>query len=197
MLRWLTHILDIKNLLGMQRIPLPMPIYPPDEFVMRALNDDVLDFTPNFTGTLTVRVGEDEDTYPVGYSGAEISVGPISAGTDVILTGNITSVSLLHGANVQLLSINDTVDFVSLADNITVLDLRNGSNVLMYDLSISNVNVRELYANARTIVLKSLSTNVINGSTVADGIVWVDRNEPDIAQVITAAENKGWTVYEL
>ena len=179
----------------MQRIPVPMPIYPPDEFVMRALNDGGLYFTPNFNGTLTVRFGESEDTYPAAYSGTEIGVDPISADTDVILTGNITSVSFHHAANVQLLSINEDTLFVSLADNITVLDLRNGTNVSSSDLSICNV--RELYANASNPAMTSLSVNVINSSSVVDGIVWVDRDDLNVAQVITAAENKGWTVYEL
>ena len=194
-IRFIKNILDIKNILGMQRVPVPMPAYAANEYVMRTARTDNIDYTPTFTGTLTVSIPGDSDTYPSSYSGTELSIFDLSENTDVVLTGHVLVVTFHSGANVKMLAINDTITSLYLADNVETLDLRNASSISSYNVTGDNVSV--LYAKADSTINRNISVAVINNSSISHGVVWVDRTQTYAAAVVAAAELRGWTVYDL
>lgn len=202
MIRFIKKILDIKNILGMQRtpIPTPLPAYPANQFVMRS---DVLinDVTPTFTGSqmwLTVTEYGNTHTYyfPQVASGNVLQVAT-DIGTDAIFEqGNITDMDL-SAADVNFVAVNDTVQNITINNNLRTLDLRNAAVLTSVAAYPSfPYGVRELYARATDIIRREISKSFINNSPDG-GVLWIDRTQTYAADVIAAAEAHNWTIYDL
>ena len=173
-----------------------MPAFPAYQVVMRTMTTGTLDYTPTFTGVLTVSANGYTETYGSAYSGTELSMLDLPAGTDVILTGNITMVTFHPDANVSMLAMSNKIRTISgLSGNISILDLRNLADapILLYG---ETNNIRELYATSLG-SLYLVNVDMIDHSTVTDGVLWIDRTQAHAADVIAEAEAKGWRVYDL
>ena len=175
----------------MQRIT-PMPQYPANELILRAAADGNVAFTPTFTNTLTLKYGLTTDNYPQTLSDTEISATGVSAGDDVIVTGNVSFLRLPDGANVSVLVLSDTITEYYLMQNIEVVDLRNAKSYISVWLYYDNV--REIYAIANTTAQKHNSIAIINQSTVTNGTLWINASQLYAADVMAAAMAKGWSV---
>lgn len=203
MIRFLTHILDIKNLLGMQRtpIPTPLPVYPANQFVMRSdtINTDV---TPVFTGSsinLTVTESGVTHTYnfPSIASGTQIHI-TADPGTDIIWEGALQRIAFNNvPSGISFVALNDTMDqLYDIDDETRTLDLRNGAAFTIFFERTSVLGITELYARADTSQIKNVSVVAINASPDG-GVLWIDRTQPYAADVIAAAEAHNWTIYDL
>lgn len=191
MIRFITHILDVLNVLGMQRV-VPMPTHPANELVMRAAADGNVDYTATFTGNLIVQANGETDTYPDTYSGIQIGVAGVAANTDIVLTGNITKIFFLGMANISMLVVNNTTTNFAVSQNMKILDLRNAN--LISGFVINSDNLSQVYAIANTIAQKNISVDMITNSSVSNGILWIDGSQTYAADVIAAAQAKGWMV---
>ena len=191
MTRFVKDILDVKNVLGAQRVQ-PIPSFDPSLIVLRAAINDNVDYTPTFIGTLTVQAKGETATYPDSYSGVQIGVLDMIANEDVLLSGNISNIFLLNSANVSLLAINNTATFFAITRNIKTLDLRNATSITGFVIREDNLN--QIYAIANNITQKNISCDMINSSGSIGGILWIDNSQTYADDVIEAARLKGWTV---
>lgn len=201
MIRFIKNILDIKNLLGMQRVvpPTPPEPYPANEIVLRT-NGNTVTFTPVFTGSITVRYTYNgtntEVTYGNVWSGQQMS-SYSDYGTDFIIIGNVTQIEV--GADVEFLSYGNTIDYLYLyvvdSPNLRILDLRNLVSISSYAISYA-CNINTIYANATTSEIKDFTVSAINGSPDG-GVLWIDRTQTYAADVIAAAQAHNWTIYDL
>ena len=192
MSRFVKNILDVKNVLGMERALAP---YPANELVMRAAANGNVDYTATFTGDLTVQANSETDTYPDTYSGVQIGVTDVVANTDIVLTGNITKIFFVGSANISMLVVNNTTTYFAVSQNMKILDLRNADLISGYVINTDNLS--QVYAIANTIAQKNISVTMITNSSISNGTLWIDNMQTYAADVITAAIAKGWNVYYL
>ena len=195
MIRFLTHILDIKNLLGMQRVVPPTP-YPANEIVLRT-NGNTVTFTPVFTGSITVRYRYNgtntEVTYGNVWSGQQMS-SYSDYGTDFIIIGNVTQIEINSG-DVEFVAINNTVGSIDDLDaQVRTLDLRNATG--LSGMSMHAFGITELYALATTVNNSNLSAMIIYNSPDG-GTLWIDQTQAYAATVVSMAEAHNWTIYDL
>ena len=197
MIRYIKDILDIKNILGAQR-PQPLPAYPADQVVIRAHTTTTIQYKPIYTGDLRVLYtygGVDrEDIVPDTLSGV-MAACACDPGTDVVLIGNVTQVTDFN-AYVDFYAASNTITYIRVYDHIKTLDLRNADLLGSWGFSPSCA-VETLYAIATTSWLSGISQSIISSSSVADGVLWIDRTQPYADSVITTARAKGWKVYYL
>ena len=196
MIRFIKNILDIKNLLGMQRPiqPIPDPAYPANEMVLRT-NGNTVTFTPIFTGTIYYRYTYNGTTsvspYTDDYSGMAFS-NYCDNGTDVVITGNVTQIDVDN--DIEFVALNNTVANLSIFSSVKTLDLRNADSLL--GIGYMPFGVETLYVKATILNLQGLARTVINFSPNG-GTLWINPNDTYAADVIAAAEAKGWTIYNL
>ena len=200
MIRFIKDILDIKNLLGMQRVPpvpIPVPQFPSDEIVFRAISNvnPSFDFTAYYTGYMSIRVeiGGGQWTTYYNNSGTSVNVNGFNAGSDVIVKGNITRLTQIQDAS--FVAISDTLPDFDFNSTIETLDLRNAVGLINGYYPLGNNSLKELYANGNRLL--GFQIGIIQSSGVNDGILWIDPNGTYASQIIAAAEAKGWSVYEL
>ena len=195
MVRFITDILDVKNLLGMQRI-IPEPAYPVNETVMR------------FSGTtynFNVVAGSSFDITRI-YNGHPVTLhytnpgnytGNMDEGTDIIVTG---ATDIEPGSGCNFVAFGNDLTAIRISSVWGVLfemDLRNAGDVHSFYTYSLNV-VYTIYANAQYADLANFTQSVIEHSTMTtNGVLWIDPTEAYAASVITAAQTKGWTVYNL
>ena len=202
MIRFLTHILDIKNLLGMQRTPTPTPLpaYPANQFVMRSIVANNT-FTPVFTGDLLVTTTHGGITSTISIPDTSSGTYVIIAtdpGTDIILEGALQRIAFNNvPSGISFVALNDTMDqLYDIDDETRTLDLRNGAAFTIFFERTSVLGITELYARADTSQIKNVSVVAINASPDG-GVLWIDRTQPYAADVIAAAEAHNWTIYDL
>lgn len=191
----LKHILDPKNVLMSDRTPTPDPQYPTDQTIFRPVEESFghLSFIAYYTGDLTVTYDGNTYTFDSSQSGHMNIISGIPAGDVAIFTGAISQfVATQMG---DYVSVGDTLTNVSLG-SIRIIDLRNANNNLIGHVS-THVPTHTLYAKATSVSLKDLCLDILTESTVSDGILWINPNDTYAADVIAAAQAKGWSVYEL
>lgn len=199
MIRFIKNILDIKNLLGMQRRiqPVPDPAYPANELVLRT-SGSYLTFAPVFFGTIDIQStygGVTNTTqYTDSLSGTTFGIFA-DPDTDVIITGNVTDITTDNTAS--FMAVNNTQNGYVLTNGITKLDLRNADDSNFWDGStVGTISVETLYAKATTPVLYTACRQVINNSPTG-GVLWIDQTDAYWVGVVNAAQAQGWTIYNL
>lgn len=198
-IRFIKNILDIKNILGMQRAPVPDPVHPANQVVIRNAVAGDMKFVPYFTGTITVyRPGFAPMDVPDTQSGIPVYELDLQADTDIVLTGNIDYIEFESDANVRMFALNNTIHQlrIPMPESLEVLDLRNAENSMAV-YAFDTYYGREVYVNSENIESAGLGKYVIEHNTINDGILWIDRTGAYAEETIAMAEAKGWTVYDL
>lgn len=176
----------------------PMPLYPAEELVMRSVAG-TLDFKPSFTGTIDVYYTLNGADMHASYSTSGINVSLIlDPNTDVRVIGTVTSVILTN--NLSLLAISNTVTYLTMMyDSFSrgTIDFRNAISLNGFTILGSPVDIAEVYVSANDNFITNSIANLISQSIYSDGALWINRNDTYAATVISAAEAKGWTVYDL
>lgn len=205
MIRWIKNILDIKNLLGMVRNVPPDPQYDPNNIVIRtALNKTWLYL--KYTGTVSVGY-----TYG-GQSGFTEIFGPEFSetfktvdndqGTDAIITGYITEITIRGTYKYEFLAIGNTVTHLKFygggsSADLHTLDFRNATNLASIGYSSNSIpNISRIYTladNAAELAIEDFITN----SNITDGELWINPNGTYASTIIAAAQTKGWSIYNL
>lgn len=193
MLRWLTNILDIKNLLGVQRVT-PDPAYPANETVMR-FNGTTYAFNTSGDFDIITTVGGVQVT--THHSSVGIFSGTMDEGTDVIVRGSITDLDA--GVNCNFIAFANYLTAIRVATShhtLKTIDLRNAGDVHNF-YRYTPPSIPTIYANAQYSDLANFAQGLIDDSTVTDGTLWIDPAQQYASYVITAAQAKGWSVYYL
>ena len=193
MIRFITDILDVKNLLGMQRTPIPMPEYPANETVLR-FPGNTAEFIL-YGGSYTVSYTYNGTIYTNNYTGSNTFNLSTDVGTDIIIIG-ATDVNVAIGS-CTFAVLGSSVTYY--ADNGTVqtIDIRNVGIFVIGGGVITGSGIKTLYVHATTTNRQSASNTFINRSVNTNGVLWIDPTEAYAASVITTAQTKGWTVYDL
>lgn len=198
MIRYIKDILDIKNVLGMQR-PQPLPAYPAGQTVFRNNNGLSVSIVPIYTGTITFQysVGgvTQTITHPVSHSGLSIVLLTPDQGTDIVITGDLQQLTF-NSNNVDFIAVGNTLGDLNIRNNIKILDLRNADALTSYGV-VPYSSVDTLYAIATTSATSAISSGVISSSTVTDGVLWIKSSETYAQDVIAVAKAHGWKVYYL
>ena len=208
MIRFITNILDIKNILGMQRALPPAPPAPtPDPELVANINAiRTQDGNPKicmaFSGNITIQgIYQGSSftiTLPDGWSGAEIPNIYADPETDVTAQGAITDVIIYNYYGYNYVAISDTVTAVifadSLADALYTLDLRNAASLSSLPSS-GALFINRIYALATNENVANSIASLISNSTIANGEVWINNEDAYAAEIVAAAAAKGWTVY--
>lgn len=190
-MRYPTHILDIKNLLGMQRTPVfPDPLQDPDVLVlMYTISGGYLDI--QYAGAdinVTETVGGTEST--AVYTGSYIYLyGDADTYTKVF--PDVTRVNGISD-EVKYMAINSTITATLLPADLEILDLRNASALTNVMLGYPS-NLNRLYANCTNAALYAISKNAITNSG-ATGTVYIKRGETYTDALATDAINQSWEV---
>jgi hypothetical protein len=190
MIRFIKNILDVKNILGMQRA---LPTYPANELILRAATYGGIVFVPTYNGDLTVQVAGNTYTYSNSYSGSHIGVTGVTANTDVRLTGDIHAIGT-DTADINFLAISNGVQGLEIDSGIKVIDLRNANDIRYNQFFWSGDDVDTLYAIANNNNQGRVSKAIIQHSTVADGTLWINAAQAYAQDVIAAAKSKGWRI---
>ena len=202
MIRFVKNILDVKNVLGMDRQPIPDPQYPANMTAIRSV--------ANSTFLMLTLTGDVKVTYI--HNGSEIIVYLLRTlwsgvayrvtadpETDITIEGNVTGITINGTYKYSFISIGNTIQSivgVNTSQHLTTLDFRN-STALGGFAAIATAHVKTVYANASTPLLANIMTSVINGSLESDCKLYIDLNDAYAASVIATAESRGWTIYNL
>ena len=201
MIRFITHILDIKNLLGMQRNTPPMPIV----CVCKTSYINSCSLRLYFNGDQAEIVYNDYydaelKTLVATHSPYAIGINP-DPDTDITISGDIYQLGVFGMEN---MIVGNTIQTLNFLENygwiecpLISIDLRNADNLHLVSATKPLARLETIYANAKTSGLANISTQLINDAVLATGDVYVDVNEPYASTVITAANNKGWTIHYL
>lgn len=203
MIRFIKNILDIKNLLGMQRVVPPTPIVDPQVYLTpSASNTFIATFT---TGELIVQYLSGgvviEERYDTSYSGQPITVSPDfnSFGVNIINTDDrltIDTIEILSGTHA--VSIGNNVLNVRIPESIETLDAENAWLLETITNTDANYGMDSLRAYAETTDQRDAYIGVINNNVAPYGLtpsLYIDANETYAADVITAATAQGWYIY--
>lgn len=192
MIRFIKNILDVKNILGMQRA---LPTYPANELILRAATDGGIMFTPTYNGDLTVQVAGNTYTYSNAYSGSYIGVSGVTVNTDVRITGDVRTIGIPENmANINFLAIPNGVWGLEISEGLKVIDLRNANDIGYNQFFWNGDDVDTLYAIANNNNQRRVSRDIIQNSTVADGTLWINAAQAYAQDVIAAAKSKGWRI---
>jgi len=187
MIRFIKNILDIKNILGMARALAP---YPANELIIRSNGQGDLEFIPVYTGTLTIVQGANTNYYPDTLSGTGFII-PANEGDSITITGNITGLDM-HGFDSDLLAVNDSLVDLKIAERLYIVDLRNADQIQNFTYDADEVDT--LYAIADNAAQKDVCVAIITNSSVSNGTLWIDGAQAYAADVIAAAQAKGWRI---
>lgn len=202
MIRFVKNILDVKNVLGMDRQPIPDPQYPANMTVIRSV--------ANSTFLMLTLAGDVKVTYI--HNGSEVIVYLLRSlwsgvayrvtadpETDIKIEGNATGITINGAYKYSFVSIGNTIQStvgVNTSQYLTTLDFRN-STALGGFTAIATAHVKTVYANASTPLLANIMTSVINGSLESDCKLYIDPNDAYAASVIATAESRGWEIHNL
>ena len=190
----LTDIIDPLNVLGMQRTqPIPAP-YNNTWAVMKGLSGSVT-FQPTLTGMSYILHWI--------YGGVEQVVTHSTNAQQHVQT-DPDEIAWIYsyddpfdiklGANIRFFAPSNAVQSIDMRDDpdLETIDLRNASIIIGLDNNA--INVRTIFANTSDIDRYTISTFFLLPSTVADGTIYIKRNEPYTDNMITDAQNKGWNI---
>ena len=198
-MRFVLDILDIKNILGMQRTQ-PQPAYDPDLLVLRCTTATAQNVTLYFTGAITIYytyngVEHQDVRLASDWSGVYMSLNAADAETDIKIRGNITQAGLDYPGNtIHMLAISNTVTVCAIRNNVLTLDLRNAD--LIQGFGYNPYGIETLYAVASTTDQRNLCTHVLTESPTG-GTMFIDDTDTYAAAVKTVAQAQGWNVYSL
>ena len=173
----------------MQRV-VPMPTYPANELIIRSNGNVSIQFIPTYTGTLTIVHGSNTDYYPSTLSGTGFTI-PANDGDIFTITGNITGLDM-DGHDSDLLAVNDSLVDLKIADDLNIVDLRNAAVLQNFTYVADDVDT--LYAIADNVEQKDVCVAIITNSSASNGTLWIDGAQTYAADVIAAANAKGWRV---
>ena len=205
MIRFLTHILDIKNLLGMQRTTPPVPITDPQ--IRIHVSGASLMIIPTFTtGELIAQYTNGgeliEERYDTSYSGVSINFNSTDAGwwVNIINTEDRDPIDTIIIKNhADSVVVRENVDNVKITDGVEVLNIENADNLIGVGAEdVPNFGVYYLFAIAQTAAQRDscidvITNNIHSGSACE---LYIDNTQPYAADVITAATAQGWTIYQ-
>jgi hypothetical protein len=204
MIRFIKNILDINNLLGMQRVVPPTPPTPilNPQIEMRSVGGTCI-FMPTFTsGELIVQYTSGgvliEEHYDTSYSGTAISVNVDGSylikikNTDSNLT--INAIEAIQ--NINSVEIIDHVESVQIPQAVTTLNIQNASELETVIPTESQFGVIALYGRATNTDERDASKEVIDYNVNPGSIctLLIDSGETYAADVITTAITAGWNV---
>ena len=196
MIRFVKDILDVKNIIGMQRVQ-PDPAYPAGELVLRSV-EHYFYYIPYYTGYLTYS-GIDQTDHVIGgsipdtYSGQADFISSVKPDSDFIFRGDIVQLDLVDsGNNISFVAVNNTLYQLDIQNDVQTLDLRNADNI--QSIGTQPFGVTTLYAIANNAMQRGVCTTIINNSPDG-GILWIDHTQAYAAAVIAAAISHGWHVY--
>lgn len=197
-MRFVLDILDIQNILGMQRTQ-PQPAYDSDLIVLRS-NNPIVYTTLTFTGAITIyytynNVEQQEVRLANDWSGVYMPLPTADAETDIKIRGNITQADFSASANsIYFTAANDALTNLLIELPTKTLDLRNAA--ALNSIGYLPFGVETLYARATNTTERSMMWSVINNSPTG-GTLWIDRTQAYANDVISAAQARGWNVYNL
>lgn len=191
---------DILNILWKNRTPAPVPdpAYPANQIVLRSPTS-LFRFTPYYTGNMTY-YGTDPMGNPFSGTISDANSGQpknasVMPGTDFIITGSVTQLDVNgYSANVDFVSVSDILQHLDINSSTKTLDMRNGASANGLGYPPYDINV--LYARADTNGNNQACVSAINNSPDG-GTLWINTSEAYAADVLIAAQNHGWTVYQL
>lgn len=204
MIRFIKNILDIKNLLGMQRVVPPTPPTPIGVPQIRLHSWTDCEFIPTFsTGELIVQYGDGhgnliEERYDTSYSGTQIIINhdPGSYYIDIVNTTSrllIDSIETLN--NIDDVVINRNVLNVRIPQQVERLNFSNSYTLnLTVTPTMSLFNIMVLEAAAWSIEQRDACLAIINNN-IGPGTLYISADDPYAADVITAATAQGWEIY--
>lgn len=203
MIRFILNILDIKNILGMQRVsPTPDP----------QTNFRDVFLKSSETGAYSITASRIVYQIELDYTdsdGISTTITTISDATFNISVLGDTIIKLNNGddnyywgidkmdENTDYVSVSGKLDWIRTesgnADKLQYIDLRNAENLI--ELPIA-VNLKTLYAKATTETLRDLCLELLNNSIVR-GVLWIAESDTYAQDVVALARTKGWRVYYL
>ena len=190
-MRFIKNILDIKNLLGMQRTPaFPDPLQDPDTLVlMYTISGVYLDI--QYAGAdINVTVTEYGTESTAAYTGSYISLYA-DPDTYTKIYPDVTRVNGISN-HVKYMAINSTITATLLPADLEILDLRNASALTNVMLGYPS-GLNRLYANCTNSALYNICKNAITNSGVT-GTVYIKRGETHTDDLVTDAINQSWEV---
>ena len=197
----ITDILDIKNLLGKNRLQ-PIPQYPADQLVIRS-KDTSFAFNITFPTTLNVQYTYNgvtlTATYDNSHSGSTELLN-VDIETDIIFTSpnSLQYADIPSGERYSFFAPNNTIQNfwyqgLKYAD---VVDLRNASSLASVG-GTNNNQTSVVYVGDTTAGIRVAANAIINDSIYSDGVLWLKPGTTEAAHIRSVAENKGWRVYDL
>ena len=194
-MRFITHILDILNITGIQRV---VPPFETDIIALRCSTATAQTVYLAFTGSIVIYYTHNGVEYQdirlaSDWSGVDMSLPTADAETDIKIRGNITQAYFYRPGNtLNMLALNNTVGQFSMPDSVKTLDMRNAESVN----AGNGYGVETLYAGAKESPQESICENVINNSP-SGGVVWINETEAYASQLRAFAIAHGWTVNNL
>lgn len=203
MIRWIQNILDIKNILWMDRVP---PIPDPQTMHSRVY------LKSSETGQYTIIVSRVVTYWQVDYvdsdgneqiafsaSNPNLSISVLGGSVINIINGNdhaFWGISQMD-ERTQYVSVSRRLNYIRTgsgrADGLQYIDLRNAEDLM--ELPIA-ANLKTLYAKATTETLRDLCLTLLNNS-VSRGVLWISESDTYAQDVVALARTKGWKVYYL
>lgn len=190
MIRFVTHILDVLNVLGMQRV------VPPTEYTIRFVNWDgtilqesqVIDGeTPTYTGATperehdeqytytfngwlpTIDVATEDQTYTAQYTAVPISPtpDPLQPADEVVLRGNgsVVEFSPMYSGSVQIIYIYNGITYTFAPDHSGQrinIQTDPGTNIILRGSELSGIQIS---SNITYISVSNIITYLSVGSS--------------------------------
>ena len=196
MIRFVKDILDVKNVLGMERLqPMPTPDAQTaaDTIVLRSDAYDTQLNSIAFSGDLTITETQGgipmvrvvDDSWDLQLH-ADI-------GTDILIQGNmLVANDFTH--DITYISANNTIEDIRiLGSPVQILDLRNA--YAQHDFYIQGTTPLQcIYARCTNLAV-ALGFEYYFGITTYTGDIWINPYEEFAYRVMQAAQDAGWNVY--
>lgn len=204
MIRFITDILDVKNLLGMQRaIPIPDPMYPmpanASQLGIKILSAGSFIFTPTSASAYIYA-----DLYRGGIvvgnylmnSGAVRTISSLQAGDVLIFTTSLTDL-LIQNNNTESIALNSDLAQldVSICSGLKCVDFRNATSLLNSVSFSTSGDIQLIYDTANNNATQSAVNWLILNYT--PGVLYIDPDGVYYSSLKTLAIARGWTVYDL
>lgn len=185
----------------MQRVvpPIPVPIPVADQCVLHN-ESSPLRFSVGMNDVLDVNYIDPSgtpQTYTESISGLVTRSFAIKQNTDAVLTGDIYAVYISQGTTYVAISNRMSGMTIDATNNLRVVDFRNADLLSGFGNDPDRVYIEQIYTHPSNPNIGYIVTQIISETTASDGILWLHTSNPDAASMRSAAEAKGWTVYEL
>lgn len=195
MIRFIKNILDIKNILGMNRVS-PISPHDPEALFMHS-NDGMFTVTPYWNGTIHVQNYQEQYDLDESHSGEAITFGDsediVAQG---IIFGDVYTLDIADDQKISHIAVSKYLEYFIINGYVRLADLRNGDALNRVVIRNNTNDIVELYAIANNETQRDICVRILNTSPYEGTLatLWINAAQPYAADVIAAATAKGWTI---